>query len=56
MLTVFFDCDGVIHHEFLSRGQTVNEQCYLKMMKRLREAVRRKRPNFWRGGKIGASS
>jgi hypothetical protein len=49
MLTVFFDCDSVIHHEFLSRGQMVNKQCYLKLMKRLREALRIKRPEFWRG-------
>jgi hypothetical protein len=42
MLTVLFDCEGVIHHEFLRRSQMVNKECYLKVMKRLREAVRRK--------------
>ena len=51
MLTVFFDCDGVIRHEFLSHGQMVNKQCYLKVIKRLREALRIKRPDFWRGKK-----
>ena len=45
---LFFYCEGVIHHEFLLRGQTVNEECYLKVMKRVREAVRRKRPDLWR--------
>lgn len=38
---MFFDCEGVIHHEFLPRGQTVNKKYYLKVMERLREAVRR---------------
>jgi hypothetical protein len=28
---------------------------YLKVMKRLREAVRRKRPDLWRGKKNGCS-
>jgi hypothetical protein len=50
-LTVFFDCEDIIHHEFLPRGQTVNKEYYLKVMQRLREAMRRKRPDFWRGKK-----
>jgi hypothetical protein len=40
--TVFFDCEGIIHHEFLPRGQIVNKEYYLKVMKRLRVAVGRK--------------
>jgi hypothetical protein len=28
------------HHEFLSRGQTVNKEYYIKVIKRLREVVR----------------
>jgi hypothetical protein len=47
--TDFFDCEGVIHPEFLPRGQTVNEKCYLKVMKRPGEAVSRKGPDLWRG-------
>jgi hypothetical protein len=35
---------GVIHHEFVPRGQRVNGQFCLAVMKRLREAKRRKRP------------
>jgi hypothetical protein len=38
-----FDCEGIIHHEFLPRGQIVNKEFYLRVMKRLREAVRRKK-------------
>jgi len=33
MLTVLFDCEGVIHYEFLRHGQMVNKECYLKVMK-----------------------
>jgi hypothetical protein len=50
MLAVFFDCEGVIHHGFISCDLTVNKEFYLNMVKRLREAVRRKRPDFFFGG------
>jgi hypothetical protein len=48
--SVSLKCEGdvdsffLIHHEFVPRGETVNKELYLKFMKRLREAVRRKRP------------
>ena len=42
MLTVFMDYRGVVHHEFLSEGQTVNKEYYLGVMRRLREAIRQK--------------
>lgn len=48
MLTVFFDIRGVVHSEFLPEGQTVNKEYYLGVMRRLRENVRRKRPDLWR--------
>jgi transposase len=51
MLTVSFDCEGIIHHEFLLQDQTVNKEYYLKVMQRLRGAVRRKRSEMWRGKK-----
>jgi hypothetical protein len=44
----FFYGKGVIHHEFVPRGQAVNGQFYLEVMKRLRQAERRKRPEGWR--------
>lgn len=49
--TVFFYCEGIIHHEFLPCGQIVNKEYYLVVMKRLRGAVGRKRPDLWRGKK-----
>ncbi|GFU48952.1 hypothetical protein TNCV_3209371 [Trichonephila clavipes] len=42
MLIVFLDVDGIVHHEYAPQGQTVNKEFYLKVMRRLREAVRRK--------------
>jgi transposase len=47
MLVVFFDWQGVIHYEFVPRGQTVNNELYVAVLKHLREAVRRKRPQLW---------
>ena len=48
MLTVFFDFNGIVHHEFLSRGQTVNQEYYLQVQRRLHEAIRKKRPDLWK--------
>lgn len=48
MLTVFFNYRGVVHYEFLPPGQTVvNKEYYLSVMRRLREAIRQKRPDLW---------
>jgi hypothetical protein len=48
MLTVFFDSEGVVHYEFLPQGRTVNKEYYLEVIQRLRETVRKKRPDAWR--------
>lgn len=48
MVTVFFDIRGVVHYEFLPTGQTVNKEYYLGVMRRLRNAVRQKRPDLWK--------
>ena len=47
MLAVFFDLKGIVHHEFVPRGQMVNKQLYQEVLARLRDAVRRKRPELW---------
>ena len=46
----FFDCEGVVHYEFAPSGQTINKEYYVKVLKRLHDAVRRKRPRFWSSG------
>ncbi|GFW76210.1 transposable element Tcb2 transposase [Trichonephila clavipes] len=49
MFIVFFDAVGIFHHEYAPQGQKVNTEFYLDVMRRLREAVRRKRPVFLPG-------
>ncbi|UYV71433.1 hypothetical protein LAZ67_8003173 [Cordylochernes scorpioides] len=48
LLTVFFDCRGVVNHEFLPQGRTVNKEYYLQVMRNLREAIRQKLPDLWK--------
>ena len=48
MLTVFFDFNGIVHHELSPRGQTVNKKYYLQVQRRLREVIRKKRPDLWK--------
>ncbi|UYV74987.1 CCNK, partial [Cordylochernes scorpioides] len=43
LLTVFFDCRGMVHHEFLPQGRTVNKEYYLQVMRNLRKPIRQKR-------------
>lgn len=47
MLIYFFDMNGIVHKEFIPPRQTVNQQFYLEVLRRLRENVRRKRPEMW---------
>jgi hypothetical protein len=45
---VFSDIQGIVHKEFLPPGQTVNGRFYCEVLKRLREGIRRKRPDKWK--------
>jgi hypothetical protein len=42
MLEVLFDAQGLIQHEFILEGCTVNKEMYIKILHRLRDAVVRK--------------
>ncbi|UYV69114.1 hypothetical protein LAZ67_6002483 [Cordylochernes scorpioides] len=46
-LLYFFYINGLVHHEFIPFGRTINQEVYLGIMRRLREVVRLKRPERW---------
>ena len=52
MLLGFFDAEGVVHHEYLPEGTTVDQTYYIEVLKRVRDAIRRKRPEMWRSGDL----
>ena len=52
MLIVFFDIQDIAMAEWVPSGQTVNQQYYIEVLTKLREHVRRKRPELWRNGWI----
>ena len=43
----FFDDRGMLHHEFLSQGQTVNQYVYKEILQRLLRSVKEKRRDLW---------
>ena len=47
MLEVFFDSKGIVHFEFIPEGRTVNKIIYVEILRRLRDAIQRKRPELW---------
>jgi hypothetical protein len=48
MLTVFFDHEGVVHHDYAPESQTVIKAYYVEVLHRLRDALRRKRTASWK--------
>jgi hypothetical protein len=52
MLITFFHGKAIVHFEFIPQGQTVNQAYYMEILKRLREAVGRKRLKLWTNGWI----
>ncbi|GAB1868087.1 Mariner Mos1 transposase [Camponotus japonicus] len=47
MLICFFDVRGIIHKEFVPQGHTVNGEFYREVLRRLRNRIRRARPQMW---------
>jgi hypothetical protein len=39
---------GIVHYEFIPEGKTVKKEMYSDILRRLKDAVRRKRPEKWR--------
>ena len=48
MIITFFDIKRIVHKEFVPTGETVNSGFYCEVLRRLREKVRRYRPQLWR--------
>ena len=47
LIAFLLDWKGIVHYEFVPRGEMVSIEFYLNVLKRLREAVRRKKPEAW---------
>ncbi|UYV78958.1 hypothetical protein LAZ67_17000494 [Cordylochernes scorpioides] len=43
MVSVFWDSEGVLHLDFLNKGQTITGNYYANLVKQLREAIKEKR-------------
>jgi len=46
-MNLYHVVQGIVRHEFVPRGSMVNRQLYKDVLARLRDAVRRKRPELW---------
>jgi hypothetical protein len=44
---VFFGIQSIVMAEWVPSGQTVHQQYYIEVLSKLREHVRRKRPELW---------
>ncbi len=52
MLILFFDSKGVIHHEYVPEGQTVNAVFYIQILDHLYKRIDRVRSEMWRDRKF----
>jgi len=50
MLIAFFDINGLVHHEYIPRGQTVNKEFYKTVLQHLCDTVCRHHPEKWHSG------
>jgi hypothetical protein len=48
MLIVFFNIEPIVRAEFVPRGTAVNSEYYKGLLERLRNDMRRKRPEKWK--------
>jgi succinate dehydrogenase flavin-adding protein (antitoxin of CptAB toxin-antitoxin module) len=47
MIIVLFDIRDVIMMEWVPKDQTVNQKHHLKVLTKIRERLRKKRPELW---------
>ena len=47
MLIVIFDVHGIVHIEFSPQGQTINQNVYKDILRRLMRSIREKRRELW---------
>ena len=47
MLTAFFDRQGIVHTEFKDPGVNITKEAYCATLRRMKESLRRKRPQLW---------
>ncbi len=48
MLVAFWDTQGIVHHEFVLQGRSVNAHLYRDILRRMRESVCRCHRELWR--------
>lgn len=46
MLSVWWDCKGIVHYEVLEPGQTIDSALYCQQLTRLQQAIQNKRPEL----------
>ena len=46
MLYIWWDQKGVLYHELLKPGETINGECYRTQLVRLKRAIAEKRPEY----------
>lgn len=46
MLSVWWDWKGIVHHELLEPGQTIDSTLYCQQLMRLKQAIQEKRPEL----------
>lgn len=46
MLTVFWDSKGIVHHEYMEKGSTINSISYCNTLSKLKARIQRVRPEY----------
>jgi len=44
LFIIIFDCEGIVHYEFIPGDKTANKDVYIYIFRRFMDAFRRKRP------------